>query len=281
MGGPFYTRGIDSRIRDMSQDIHTSIPGMITSYDPKLCEASIKPYGTYRRPGRNAPNQKGLDYPEIHHVPVFFIQSTGQKAAIVHPVMPGDECLLIFSEQSLDTWRDKAETDTDLRHHLTNAVALTGLFARPNPLAATAQENESIIIQRDETFIQLYEDKLEAVVKNSDFEPAYSLMINGTTSGLELSVKDLDKGTESINLAINGNDGTIKLAAANTERDIETVKIQIGGQNGTLDLITKSPRTGAETAYIKMNGAGGTIDIQGYVTIKGSLDVEEKVIQGL
>jgi hypothetical protein len=57
-------------------------------------------------------------------------------------VSPGDPCLLIFSDRSLDSWLDRGgEVDPiDLRrHHLSDAVAILGVRAKPQALPAVDQ----------------------------------------------------------------------------------------------------------------------------------------------
>ena len=101
---PNYTKNIKNYMQDYTQDIHTALPGRIIRFDADLCEATVKPYGKYRKADENTPNKEKIDYPEIHGVPVFFPQSIGQKVTIVYPVKPDDECLLIYNEKSLETW---------------------------------------------------------------------------------------------------------------------------------------------------------------------------------
>ena len=148
-------------VTEYAQDVHTAIPGIIKSFDPALCEASIKPFGQYKKHSADTPNKEKVDYPVVHQIPVMFLQSMAQTATIVWPVKPGDECLLIFGEQPLDMWQNKAETETDLRHDLSNAIAIVGLFADPNPLVQRSYDNESIIIQRENSFAEFFDKKIE------------------------------------------------------------------------------------------------------------------------
>jgi len=157
-----FSQELKNYMQDTLRDcVHTAIPGEIVSFDPVKCEAAVKPYAKYTKP-----NGEKIDFPEISSAPVYFMQGLGQKASVVYPVEGGDECLIFFAEQALDTWRTRAESETDLRFDLTNAMVLVGLFSKPNPLVQRACDNKSIILQREETFVEIYEDKVH--LKSTD-----------------------------------------------------------------------------------------------------------------
>jgi hypothetical protein len=146
------TQEVKNTVSEMVQGLHTAIPGKIVKYDPAKCEAEVLPYGKFKKPDGSF-----LDFPQLNHVPVYFMQSMGQKATVVYPINPGDECQIFVQEQTLDTWRGSgAESNNDLRFDLTNAVVLVGMFSKPNELAQRAQTNESIIVQRNDSFVELY-----------------------------------------------------------------------------------------------------------------------------
>ena len=151
-----FTQEIKNYLRDYLQDIHTVLPGEIVSFDAGKCEAAVKPIAKYWKPDKTK-----IDFPNISEVPVFFPQGMAQGAAIAYPVRPGDGCLIFFAEQALDQWRTRAERETDLRFDLSSAIALVGLFSTPSPHVERSDANESIVIQRAETFIELFDGKIE------------------------------------------------------------------------------------------------------------------------
>ena len=138
-----------------AEGIHTAIPGTIVSYDPAKGQATVKPSMKFTTKGGNA-----IDYPQISGVPVLFQQHAGQKATVAFPVKPGDGCLLIVSEQSLDYWMYGQETGTNLKFDLTNAVAIPGLFAKANTVVAEACSQDAVIIDTSGTRITVKSDGL-------------------------------------------------------------------------------------------------------------------------
>jgi hypothetical protein len=206
------TQELKHLLLDTIRDVHTAVPGKILKFDPDTCEASVQPTAKFRKPDGSL-----LDFPQIHAVPVFFPQALGQKVTFTWRVEPGDEVIVFFLEQALDQWRTGAESATELKFDLQNAFAITGFFAKANPLVKRAHENESIILQRgyggdpEETFVELYDGKIETQVQYSKNAIAtYHLMVDGREDNLAFTVKDLG-GEKTVTLAIDGGKGQIHL----------------------------------------------------------------------
>lgn len=167
-----------NRIKETAQkaaeDIHTAVPGEIVSYDPAKGQATVKPVMKYTTKGGNI-----LDYPQITGVPVVFQQHMGQKATIGFPVKPGDGCLLVISEQSLDFWMYGQETGTNLKFDLTNAICIPGLFAPANSVVAEACEQDAIIVDVSGTRLTIKSDGLiQADCKNFVINASDSFKVN-------------------------------------------------------------------------------------------------------
>jgi len=139
-----FTQEIKNMMLDRLRDVHTILPGKIVTFDPDKCEASILPYGKYKKPDGSM-----MDFPQLNEVPVYVMQGSEQTATVVYPVKPDDECLVLFTEQTLETWRTGAESHTDLRFDLSNATAIIGMFSKPNALIKEACDDDSLIIEKD------------------------------------------------------------------------------------------------------------------------------------
>jgi hypothetical protein len=184
-----FTQQVKSFINDALGGVHTAIPGKIISFDASSGEAVVLPAGAFRKPGGGA-----LDFPQISGVPVLFPQSAGQSAVIAYPVKPGDGCLLVFAEQSLDTWKSGAQSGEILTHDLTNAVAIVGLFARASPLVKEACEKDAIVIDKDGKRITVRRDGVTlsgGVVIEGD------ITVNGNLTAENVTAKGALKGASA------------------------------------------------------------------------------------
>ena len=154
---------IKQMILDMIRDVHTCIPGKITSYDASKGTAKIQPSGKYKRS-----NGEYLDYPELDNVPVISLQTADQKATVAFPIKGGDGCFIFFAEQQLDFLKDGRTPKSDLRHGLSNAIAVVGLFTNSNDTIKEACDEDAIIIDRDDTRIIVKKDKVTVLPNKND-----------------------------------------------------------------------------------------------------------------
>jgi len=252
-----FTQEMKNLMETFQQNIHTVLPAEIVKFDADKQEAQVKPTAKFWKPDATK-----IDYPDIFEVPVFFMQGIDQTATIAYPVRPGDECLIFFTEQALDQWRTKSETETDLRFDISNAVAIIGFFAKPNPHVKRACDNESIIVQREETFIEIYDGKIEALVKHEETGVnAYHLMVDGITSEATLEITDLINDDSSLIFKTVGNDGIARLDTKNTDVGMPTIDTEIDGKTNLITHNMRNYETGITTITIVFDGQAGAINM--------------------
>jgi len=129
--------------QNVLNNAHTACPGTIVSFDPATGLATVLPTLQFEKPDGTT-----LDFPQISGVPVCIPQGSGQSATIAFPVKPGDGCLIVFAEQSLDRWLYGRRTDTNLRFDLSNAMCIPGMFPRGNTALATACAQDAVVVQK-------------------------------------------------------------------------------------------------------------------------------------
>lgn len=141
-----FVQQVKCLVADSTNQMHTVLPGKIVKFDVSKCLALVQPVGKFAKPDGSM-----LDLPQVSDVPIVFVQSAQQQAAIAYPINEGDGCLLLFAEQALDCWRSggEAETKSDLKFDLTNCIAIPGLFVNANKLLAEACEKQAIIIEQN------------------------------------------------------------------------------------------------------------------------------------
>ena len=113
---------LELAFRKQMRGFHTSLPGQITSYDASTQKATVKPLLS-----RKLRTGEEEVLPIIEDVPVIWPRSGG--ASMTFPVESGDGCLLIFTDRSLDEWKQDGGVVApgDPRQHaLSDAVALMG-----------------------------------------------------------------------------------------------------------------------------------------------------------
>lgn len=112
-------------------DTHTSLPGIIKSFDPATNTATVQP--AIRAVFEDGP----VDLPLLVDVPVVCLG--GGNFVQTFPIQPDDEVVLIFSERAIDFWWDRGGVQEAAEHRLhdiSDAFAIVGPRSRPRFLAS-------------------------------------------------------------------------------------------------------------------------------------------------
>lgn len=158
-------------VKEQIHNIHTALPAEIVSIDETTGRVCVKPKAQMR-----FSNGRIIDFPLISGVPLVMPQSGIAGAAIVFPVKSGDQCLLVFSEQSLDYWLENGMTNSHLKFSLSNAIAIPGLMRSVSEDIKTANQNDAIIIKNNNTQIMLSKS---VIAMRGDVKIDGNLFING------------------------------------------------------------------------------------------------------
>lgn len=170
-----FVQEIKETVNEELADIHTALPAEIVSIDINTGLAKVQPAIK-----KILDNGDTIDYPQISGVPIVFPQGANQMASISLPVKPGDSCLLVIAEQSLENWLYGRETDTSLLFDITNAICIPGLSQRPPDSFKDACEQNSIIIDAGESRVVVSKTGVSVV---GNLSVTGNLSVSGTING--------------------------------------------------------------------------------------------------
>lgn len=131
---------IDSRLINT----HTAIPGEIVSYKKSEQTAQVKVAIERSIEG------EVVNYPILDDLPVVFPRSSA--GGILFDLLPGDGCLLVFSERNLDRWRSSGSGQPPLdgrKFDISDAMVIPGLFPtsdKATPKGGTELRGEKIFV---------------------------------------------------------------------------------------------------------------------------------------
>jgi len=148
--------GVENRIKDL----HTSMPGIIVSFDAATQTATVQPAIRRVFITRDETIQilSPTDLPVLINVPIIYPRGGG--FSLTFPVAVDDECLIVFCERSIDNWHTNGGINDPLArrfHALSDAVAHVGLSSLPN-----------VVPNYDAVNAQLRSDSSNAVVSLAD-----------------------------------------------------------------------------------------------------------------
>jgi hypothetical protein len=108
--------------------IHTSMPGVVVSYDPAFQRAAVQPAIQGKRLDAQG-NAESYPFPVLPNVPVLFPGAGAYQ--VTWPITPGDRVLLVFAERSVEEWKTSGGQGIDPQDR--RRFDLSDAFAIPEP----------------------------------------------------------------------------------------------------------------------------------------------------
>jgi len=149
----------------MMTQVRCAMPGVIQSFDPATQTATAQPAIKMRV--NLGEGVKQMDLPVITNIPVVlpFAQTAGLLMTL--PIKAGDECLLIFSDRSIDNFLQMGgvqpavgagpddTTTTPRSHSLTDAICIPGVVSNPKAVPEYNADNIEIRDKERKQYISL------------------------------------------------------------------------------------------------------------------------------
>lgn len=138
-------------ISNALREVHTTIPGIVESYDPETRTATVRPAARRKTVGKDVFDQQ----PELLNVPVMF-PSNGRSVVYFH-LVKGDAVQILYNQRGIQPFVDgRDEYDPELGTELgANPVAVLGWsgvdYAPPDPPAGAEQFD--MVLQSGSAFI--------------------------------------------------------------------------------------------------------------------------------
>ena len=131
---------IDAGVHGGMVGLHTALPAIIDAYDPARQTVSAQP-----AINRSLTDGTIQTLPLCTDVPVVFLRGGG--FAMTFPIAAGDECLLVFSERSIDEWYQDGGIQTPgtaRMHSLSDGFAIVGVGSQPKKILSVDPANVEI-----------------------------------------------------------------------------------------------------------------------------------------
>ena len=119
-------------LEQFSANLRVASPGIIESFDP--IKQTVRVQLAIREKiiiSGQLPRYETI--PVLVDVPVFMPRAGGY--AITMPIIPGDECLVIFGDRCMDAWWQSGGVQNQIEkryHDLSDGCALLGIWSQPH-----------------------------------------------------------------------------------------------------------------------------------------------------
>jgi len=114
------------------------MPGIVISFDSTKQEVSVQPVVLrefVETKDNTTEEVTVVPLPVLEDVPIVVMQ--GGTFFITHPILPGDECIIMFQQRDMDLWYTTGlqnKANSFRQHDFSDAVALVGLNSIPRKI---------------------------------------------------------------------------------------------------------------------------------------------------
>ena len=146
---------LSSSLRAAQSKIWTALPGFIESFDPKAMTCTVQP--TIQALVRDESGKlTSTDLPLLLDCPVQF--PAGGGCTLTFPVVPDDECLVVFSSRCIDAWWQSGgvQIQSELRmHDLSDGFVVLGFRSQPRVIPAISMTATQLRSDDGAAFIEV------------------------------------------------------------------------------------------------------------------------------
>lgn len=196
--------------REIFLDMNSVKPGRIDSYDPLTRTARVTIGWTQR-----LANASIVTYPVLYDLPVITLQGGG--VGVGFPIKADDECLVFFSDRSIDTWIQSGSASpqpppSGRLHDISDGFALVGVNSLANVLELALSPDEGGVA----------DDVAKVAIKQG------KIAVTNDVADLLLELTNLLNTLTLLNIAIAAESGVIPTAAtAATTANVSIALIQL------------------------------------------------------
>jgi len=217
---PSLSAAIRRAFINMQKDLHTVIPGKVVSFNAAKQTAEIQPLIKrvfVNKEKGGGETERVVSIPKLINVPVMFPRSGGWS--ITFPVKAGDECLVHFSERSIDAWHKNGgeQTPTDWRmHDYSDAICQLGLSSAVNVIDSFNVDDMEIRNDEGDVKIALKNDKqieltspIKVLLSTPEVETTDNLTVgNDLTVGGDADISGESTASDHISDTVSGKTHT-------------------------------------------------------------------------
>lgn len=135
--------------------LQTAMPCIVESYDPENVTVTVQPC-IQAQVSQEDGSIKLEDLPLLQDVPVMFQRGGG--CTMTFPILPGNECYVVFASRCIDTWWQSGGVQPPFenrKHDLSDGFAFFGPQSQPNKISNISTDSVQLRTDDGQAFIEL------------------------------------------------------------------------------------------------------------------------------
>jgi hypothetical protein len=207
---------LEKKLEKVSTRIRVACPGIIQSFD------STKQTVTVRLAIREKISLAGSPYedteiPILQEVPIYMPRAG--NFVLTMPVTVGDECLVVFGDNCIDSWWQSGGVQNQLdnrRHDLSDGFAIIGPWSQPRKISNYSVDSAVLRNLNNDSYVE---------VRDNDINIITPIKVTITAGGeVEVNAPTVDVNATDVTVDAT----TVKVTAQSTEVNSTTVQVTGG-----------------------------------------------------
>lgn len=217
-------------IDKIGAELRVAAPGIIQSFDSD--RQTVEVIVAIREMVVLAGVSSWREIPLLVDVPIVLPRAGG--FVLTFPIAPGDECLVVFGDRSMDAWWQSGGIQNQVqrrRHDLSDGYAIPGCWSQPRVVSDYSTDSVQLRTEDGSSYVEIDSGKGITVHSPTSITlqtPLLNLNVGSITSAGasgsgQIATATLNVGALDINSGSTELDGsTIQLTGGNTSIDGKT-----------------------------------------------------------
>jgi predicted RNA-binding protein with PIN domain len=207
---------LDQRFEKWGERLRVACPGIIQSFD------SVKQTVTVKLAIREMVSLAGkpyenLEIPILQDVPIYMPRAG--NFVLTMPVTAGDECLVVFGDNCIDSWWESGKVSNQLdyrRHDLSDGFAIIGPWSQPRKISNYSTDSAVLRNLNNDSYVEVRDNDINIVTPTKVT----------VTAGSEIEVNAPTVDVNATDVTVDATN--VKVVAQKTEVNSTTVQVTGG-----------------------------------------------------
>jgi len=191
---------LERRFEKWAVRMRVACPGIIQSFDSTKQTVTVK-LAIREMVSLEGKPYEHLDVPILQDVPIYMPRAG--NFVLTMPVTVGDECLVVFGDNCIDSWWESGSVSNQLdyrRHDLSDGFAIIGPWSQPKKVSGYSTNSAVLRNLNNDSYIEVKDNDINIVTPTKVTITAGSeVEVNAPTVDVNATDVTIDATTATVN----------------------------------------------------------------------------------